>query len=128
RVRDTGKGRTKNEERAQSPDAARSPKPEARSPTMNENETLSLLTSAARSRILVLDGAMGTMVQRHRLTEEDFRGDRFRDHPRDLRGDTDVLVLTRPDVVGGIHDEYLAAGADIVETNTFNANAISQAD
>ena len=80
------------------------------------------------SRILILDGAMGTMIQRYQLTDADFRGERFRDHPRDLRGDSDVLVLTRPDVIGAIHREYLAAGADIIETNTFNANAISQAD
>jgi 5-methyltetrahydrofolate--homocysteine methyltransferase len=79
-------------------------------------------------RILILDGAMGTMIQRHGLTEEDFRGERFRDHSRDLKGDNDLLVLTRPDVVSGIHREYLEAGADIIETNTFNANAISQAD
>ncbi|HXE80076.1 MAG TPA: methionine synthase [Vicinamibacterales bacterium] len=92
------------------------------------NSAFELLQSAARSRILILDGAMGTMVQRHRLTEEDFRGGRFRRHPRDLRGNNDVLVLTRPDVIRAIHEQYLAAGADIIETNTFNANAISQAD
>src|SRR5438045_1929690 len=79
-------------------------------------------------RILVLDGAMGTMIQRYRLTEADFRGDRFAGHPADLRGDNDVLVLTRPDVIAAIHDQYLAAGADIVETNTFNSTAVSQAD
>src|SRR5258706_7634301 len=79
-------------------------------------------------RILILDGAMGTMIQRHTLSEADFRGDRFATHARDLKGDSDVLVLTRPDVIGAIHREYLAAGADIIETNTFNANAISQAD
>src|SRR5262245_26551646 len=80
------------------------------------------------TRILVLDGAMGTMIQRHKPTEADFRGERFRSHARDLRGDSDVLVLTRPDLIGAIHREYLEAGADIIETNTFNANAISQAD
>ena len=79
-------------------------------------------------RIAILDGAMGTMVQRHRLDERDFRGDRFAAHSHDLRGNNDVLVLTRPDVIGGIHRQYLEAGADIIETNTFNANAISQAD
>jgi 5-methyltetrahydrofolate--homocysteine methyltransferase len=79
-------------------------------------------------RILVLDGAMGTMIQRHRLTEADFRGDRFRDHPRDLRGDNDVLVLTRPDVIAGIHRQYLEAGSDIIETNTFSGTAIAQGD
>ena len=79
-------------------------------------------------RILLLDGAMGTMIQQRRLTESDFRGDRFKDHARDLKGNNDVLVLTRPDVIGGIHREYLAAGSDVIETNTFNAQAISQAD
>src|SRR5579864_625619 len=79
-------------------------------------------------RLLVLDGAMGTMVQRHRLTEADFRGARFRSHAHDLKGDNDVLVLTRPDVIAGIHREYLEAGADIIETNTFNGNGVSQAD
>ena len=79
-------------------------------------------------RILVIDGAMGTMVQRHRLSEADFRGERFRDHPRDLKGNNDLLVLTRPDVIAGIHRQYLEAGADIIETSTFNATSISQAD
>jgi 5-methyltetrahydrofolate--homocysteine methyltransferase len=79
-------------------------------------------------RIAILDGAMGTMIQRHRLEERDFRGDRFATHPRDLQGNNDVLVLTRPDVIRGIHRQYLDAGADIIETNTFNANAVSQAD
>ncbi len=71
---------------------------------------------------------MGTMVQQRRLAEADFRGARFASHPRDLKGDNDVLVLTRPDVISAIHDEYLAAGADIIETCTFNATAIAQAD
>jgi len=79
-------------------------------------------------RILVLDGAMGTMIQRHKLTEQDFRGDRFAAHSHDLKGDNDVLVLTRPDVIAGIHREYLEAGSDIIETNSFNSNAIAQAD
>src|SRR5262249_31000416 len=79
-------------------------------------------------RILVLDGAMGTMVQRQKLSEADFRGERFRDHPTDLRGDTDILVLTRPDVIAGIHDEYLAAGSDTTATNPFTGPAIPQAD
>ena len=79
-------------------------------------------------RILILDGAMGTMIQRYALSEEDFRGERFRSHPRDLKGNNDLLVLTRPDVIGEIHRQYLEAGADIIETNTFNSNAISQAD
>ena len=81
-----------------------------------------------KDRILVLDGAMGTMVQSYNLTEADFRGDSFKDHPNDLKGNYDLLCLTRPDVVGKIHKAYFDAGADIVETNTFNANAISQLD
>ena len=71
---------------------------------------------------------MGTMIQRHQLTEADFRGERFADHPRDLRGNNDLLVLTRPDVIAEIHRQYLEAGADIIETNTFNSTAIAQAD
>ena len=86
------------------------------------------LPELLRERILVLDGAMGTLIQRHQLDEADFRGERFADHPRDLRGDNDLLVLTQPEVIGGIHRQYLDAGADIIETNTFNANAISLAD
>jgi 5-methyltetrahydrofolate--homocysteine methyltransferase len=80
------------------------------------------------TRILVLDGAMGTMIQRHKLTEADFRGERFKAHAKELKGDNDLLILTRPDVIGGIHREYLAAGSDIIETNTFSSNAIAQAD
>ena len=79
-------------------------------------------------RILVLDGAMGTMIQSYRLGEADYRGERFRDWPRDLKGNNDLLTLTRPEVIGEIHRRYLEAGADIVETNTFNSNAPSQAD
>ena len=79
-------------------------------------------------RILVLDGAMGTMIQRYKLTEADFRGSRFAGHRRDLRGDNDLLVLTRPDVIAAIHREYLEAGSDIIETNSFNSNAVAQAD
>src|SRR5580765_8435761 len=79
-------------------------------------------------RILVLDGAMGTMIQRRQLTEGDFRGERFASHGHDLRGDNDLLVLTRPDVIADIHAEYLAAGADIIETNTFNGTSVSQGD
>src|SRR5712691_12650348 len=80
------------------------------------------------TRILVLDGAMGTMIQRHQLTEADFRGGRFASHPHDLRGDNDLLVLTRPDVILEIHHQYLEAGSDIIETNTFNSTAVSQSD
>jgi 5-methyltetrahydrofolate--homocysteine methyltransferase len=79
-------------------------------------------------RVLVLDGAMGTVIQSYRLQESDYRGERFRDHPHDLKGNNDLLVLTRPEVVGEIHRRYLEAGADVIETNTFNSNAMSQAD
>ena len=79
-------------------------------------------------RILILDGAMGTMVQSYGLEEADFRGNRFKDHPCDLKGNNDILSLTRPDVVREIHAAYLEAGADLIETNTFNSTSISQAD
>ncbi|MBN2364864.1 MAG: methionine synthase [Calditrichaeota bacterium] len=81
-----------------------------------------------KKRILVLDGAMGTMIQRYKLSEEDFRGEQFRDHTGDLKGNNDLLSITRPDVIEEIHRAYLEAGADMIETNTFNANAISQKD
>ncbi|MET3113026.1 5-methyltetrahydrofolate--homocysteine methyltransferase [Pedobacter sp. CG_S7] len=79
-------------------------------------------------RILIIDGAMGTMIQRHVLTEEDFRGERFKNHPCDVKGNNDLLNLTRPDIIKSIHLEYLAAGADIIETNTFSTQRISLAD
>ena len=79
-------------------------------------------------RILVLDGAMGTMIQRFKLTEADFRGERFKDHPKDVKNNGELLSLTRPDVIRDIHESYLAAGADIVETNTFGATSIAQDD
>jgi 5-methyltetrahydrofolate--homocysteine methyltransferase len=87
-----------------------------------------VLSALLARRILVLDGAMGTMVQRLGLSEADFRGSRFGGHPRDLKGNNDVLPLTQPDAIGRIHDEYLAAGADIIETCTFGATSIAQAD
>jgi 5-methyltetrahydrofolate--homocysteine methyltransferase len=90
--------------------------------------TAERLHALLANRILILDGAMGTMIQRHKLTEEEFRGERFRSHARDLKGDGDVLVLTRPDLISAIHNQYLAAGADIIETNTFNGTSIVQAD
>src|SRR5512134_692424 len=79
-------------------------------------------------RVLVLDGAMGTVIQSYKLEEPDYRGERFRDSPRDLKGNNDLLVLTRPELIGEIHRRYLESGADIIETNTFNSNATSQAD
>ena len=81
-----------------------------------------------KERILVLDGAMGTMIQRHQLTEKDYRGERFKNHSTNLKGNNDILSLTQPNIILDIHREYLSAGADIIETNTFNGTAISQAD
>jgi 5-methyltetrahydrofolate--homocysteine methyltransferase len=81
-----------------------------------------------QQRILILDGAMGTMIQRYKLSEADYRGERFKDWPSDLKGNNDLLVLTKPEVIREIHEQYLAAGADILETNTFNGNRLSQAD
>lgn len=81
-----------------------------------------------KKRILVIDGAMGTMIQRYQLTEEDFRGERFKNHPCDVRGNNDLLNITRPDIIKAIHAEYLEAGADIIETNTFSTQRISMAD
>jgi 5-methyltetrahydrofolate--homocysteine methyltransferase len=91
------------------------------------DRTAELRALAAR-RILILDGAMGTMIQRHGLAEADYRGERFADWPSDLKGNNDLLVLTRPEIIRDIHAQYLAAGADILETCTFNANSISMAD
>ena len=97
---------------------------------MQPDRTEELVALLSR-RILVLDGAMGTMIQRHKLGEDDFRGGHagcLHDHAHDLKGDNDLLVLTQPDVIREIHDRYLEAGADIVETNTFGATSIAQAD
>ena len=81
-----------------------------------------------KDRILVLDGAMGTMIQRYKLKENDFRGERFKDHPKDLQGNNDLLSITRPDIIRDIHREYFKAGADIAETNTFSSTSIAMAD
>src|SRR6476661_9458348 len=86
------------------------------------------LPALLEKRIAILDGAMGTMIQRFKLTEADYRGERFRDHPKDVKNNGDLLVLTRPDVIRDIHEGYLAAGADMIETNTFGANSIAQDD
>ncbi len=86
------------------------------------------LEKALNERILVLDGAMGTMIQRYTLTEEDFRGERFKEHSHPLKGNNDLLSITRPDIILAIHREYLAAGADILETNTFSGTTVAQAD
>jgi len=95
---------------------------------MARPDAAAILHDQLARRILVLDGAMGTMIQRRGLGEADYRGERFRDHPQDLKGDNEVLCLTRPDVIAAIHDEYLAAGADLIETNSFSSTAIAQAD
>ena len=81
-----------------------------------------------KERILILDGAMGTMIQRHPLTEADFRGERFKNHTHPLKGNNDLLSITRPDIIKDIHRQYLAAGADIIETNTFSGTSVAQAD
>ncbi|HEY4988335.1 MAG TPA: homocysteine S-methyltransferase family protein [Opitutaceae bacterium] len=93
-----------------------------------ESSSFAALRHLFESRIAVLDGAMGTMIQGRGLEEADFRGTQFAKHPHDLKGNNDLLSLTRPDVIESIHAEYFAAGADIVETNTFNSTVISQAD
>jgi 5-methyltetrahydrofolate--homocysteine methyltransferase len=93
---------------------------------MNEREKL--LRDALKKRILIIDGAMGTMIQRYKLQESDYRGTRFKEHPHDVKGNNDLLVLTQPQIIQEIHRQYLAAGADILETNTFNAQSISMAD
>src|SRR5262245_54039862 len=86
------------------------------------------LDALLAERILILDGAMGTMIQRFRFSEADYRGARFADHPHDVRGNNELLVLTQPQAIQQIHEQYLAAGADIIETNTFGATRIAQAD
>ena len=86
------------------------------------------LPNLLKQRILVLDGAMCTMIQRYKLSEADFRGERFKDHPKDLKGNNDLLPLVRPDVLSEIHEQYLTAGADIIETNTFGATSVAQED
>jgi 5-methyltetrahydrofolate--homocysteine methyltransferase len=86
------------------------------------------LPGILQQRIAIIDGAMGTMIQRYKLSEADFRSPRFADHGKDLKGNNDLLVLTRPDVIAEIHGQYLAAGADIVETNTFGSTSIAQED
>src|SRR5690625_5031716 len=90
--------------------------------------TESILRDLMAQRILVLDGAMGTMIQGHKLSESDFRGERFADHTHDQQGNNDLLSITKPDLIREIHEQYLEAGADLVTTNTFNAQRISMAD
>ncbi len=90
--------------------------------------TMKTIQDCLRARILVIDGAMGTMIQRHKLTEADYRGTRFADWPSDLKGNNDLLCLTKPELITAIHREYLDAGADIIETNTFSSTSIAMAD
>ena len=90
--------------------------------------TVETFKKILEEKILVIDGAMGTMIQRHKLTEKDFRGEKFKNHPYDLKGNNDLLSITQPEIIKGIHRAYFDAGADIIETNTFNANGFSQAD
>lgn len=86
------------------------------------------LRQQLNERILVLDGGIGTMIQGYRLSEEDFRGERFAEWPCDLKGNNDLLVLSKPEVIAAIHNAYFEAGADIIETNTFNSTTIAMAD
>lgn len=95
---------------------------------MNPTTCIEELKDRLHRRIIVLDGAMGTMIQKQNLVEADFRGERFAAHSCDLKGNNDLLVLTQPELIGSLHGEYLEAGADMIETNTFNSNAISMAD
>ena len=97
-------------------------------PSPHRTERVAALTAALCDRILVLDGAMGTMIQRHKLDEAGYRGTRFADHPKDVKGNNDLLTLSQPDIILDIHRAYLAAGADIIETNTFSSTRIAQAD
>jgi len=96
--------------------------------TRVENDRTQLLKQQLANRILVLDGAMGTMIQAHKLDEDGFRGSRFGDHSSPLKGNNDLLTLTQPEIISTIHMEFLEAGADIIETNTFNSTSIAQAD
>jgi 5-methyltetrahydrofolate--homocysteine methyltransferase len=94
---------------------------------MAANHT-TLIKTLLEQRILILDGAMGSMIQTYRLQEADYRGQRLKDFHKDLKGNNDLLILTQPHIISEIHCDYLQAGADIIETNTFNANSISLAD
>jgi 5-methyltetrahydrofolate--homocysteine methyltransferase len=95
---------------------------------MTRTERIAALKAAAKERVLILDGSWGVMIQKRGLDEADYRGDRFKDHPGQLKGDNDLLCLTRPDIIADLHDQYFAAGADISETNTFSATSIGQAE
>ncbi|KAB1271241.1 Methionine synthase [Camelus dromedarius] len=106
-----------------------SPALQERAPSAGMEKTLQdEIEGILRERIMVLDGGMGTMIQQHKLSEEDFRGHEFKDHARPLKGNNDILSITQPDVIYQIHKDYLLAGADIIETNTFSSTNIAQAD
>ncbi|MDY0006773.1 MAG: homocysteine S-methyltransferase family protein, partial [Spongiibacteraceae bacterium] len=94
----------------------------------DRTQRIAALKRALEERILVLDGAMGTMIQGHGLGEQDYRGERFADFPRDLKGNNDLLTLTRPELIRAIHQAFLDVGADIIETNTFNSTPVAQSD
>lgn len=98
------------------------------SPSGPEGRAADRLQKGLQQRILVIDGAMGTMIQRYKLTEADYRGERFKDWPHDVKGNNDLLCLTQPQIIKEIHGQYLEAGADIIETNTFNSQRVSLAD
>ena len=95
---------------------------------MQESKTLIELKSRLQNELLIIDGAMGTMIQTYKLKEEDFRGDKFLNPKKDLKGNNDLLVFTRPEIIKAIHTQYLEAGADIIETNTFSGTRIAQKD
>src|SRR3990167_2133999 len=92
------------------------------------SDIINSLQNTLKNRIMIMDGGMGTMIQTYSLSEKEYRGERFLHHASPLQGNNDLLSLTQPDIIGAIHRAYLEAGADFIETNTFNANAISQAD
>ena len=94
----------------------------------SREQRIAVLKAAAKERILIIDGAMGTMIQRYNFDEATFRGERFGTHPKSVKGNNDLLTLTRPDAIAAIHKGYLDAGADIISSNTFNAQRISLAD
>ncbi|MCP3848956.1 MAG: methionine synthase, partial [Gammaproteobacteria bacterium] len=104
------------------------PKPTTSNAKQNRSQRFSVLESQLKERILFLDGATGTMIQQYELNEADFRGDRFKDWSCDLKGNNDLLSITQPQIIQSIHRQYLEAGADIIETNTFSATTIAMAD
>jgi len=95
---------------------------------MTRDQRIQKLHETLKQRILILDGATGTMIQRHKLDEAAYRGERFADWPSDLKGNNDLLAITQPEIIRGIHEQYLDAGADIIETNTFNSTRVAMAD